>query len=280
MLLFVDDANALVRNKDLKSSIEQTQTVFDLISNWCSQNELSLNVNKTECVIFRTSQFKEKFPATIDFNNTTVRTSLSTKFLGIHVDCFLNWYLHISELSKRLNRVLFMIRVLSRRVDNELLRSVYFANFESLMRYGVVIWGGSSDTSKIFILQKSALRSMLGLKFRESCRGRFRQNKILTFFGVYILECVIFLKKNPQYFDELCNRNSTRQMNAFHYPIHGLTLTEKNTQYMCIRLHNKIPKSIMNIISYGQFKRRLTDLIIEIEPYSISEFLNYSFEIS
>jgi hypothetical protein len=48
------------------------------------------------------------------------------------------------------------------------------------MGYGIVFWGNLSEAKKIFLLQKKAIRIIMGMKHRESIRPAFKKLKILT----------------------------------------------------------------------------------------------------
>jgi hypothetical protein len=45
-----------------------------------------------------------------------------------------------------------------------MLKSIYFAYFHSKMKYGIIFWGNSSDSKKVFTLQKKIVRIILGIK--------------------------------------------------------------------------------------------------------------------
>jgi hypothetical protein len=55
-------------------------------------------------------------------------------------------------------------------VDIEVLCVVNFANFQSVVDYGIIFWGNSTSPSFIFLLQKKIIRSMVGDLPR--CLGR------------------------------------------------------------------------------------------------------------
>jgi hypothetical protein len=38
------------------------------------------------------------------------------------------------------------------------------------MKYGIIFWGNSFDTKKVFILQKKIVRLMIGVKSCNSCK--------------------------------------------------------------------------------------------------------------
>jgi hypothetical protein len=64
--------------------------------------------------------------------------------------------------------------------NTDTLKSVYFAYFHSIMKYGIILGGGggnSSNSKKIFTLQKKTVRLMAGVKPRNSCRSLFNRSE-------------------------------------------------------------------------------------------------------
>lgn len=102
--------------------------------------------------------------------------------------------------------------------------------------------------------------------FRESCRGRFRSKNILTVYGLYLFECLMFLHKNRSKFtSENINSYNTRTLDIT-FPTHRLTLTEKSPTYMSIRAFNKLPNEIKSISQYKKFQIKVKNLLIQLEP--------------
>ncbi|KAK9512971.1 hypothetical protein O3M35_001270 [Rhynocoris fuscipes] len=99
------------------------------------------------------------------------------KFLGLHLDCSLNWKCHIRELSLKLSQVIFLLRKLRDQVSLNVLKTAYYGLFHSHLSYGTILWGNSQNIKILFILQKRAVRSMLGLSQRTSCREYFRSDE-------------------------------------------------------------------------------------------------------
>jgi hypothetical protein len=57
----------------------------------------------------------------------------------------------------------------------DVLKLVYFAYFHSVMSYGVIFWGNSTDSKRAFIIQNKIIRIMAGVKTRVSCRELFKK---------------------------------------------------------------------------------------------------------
>lgn len=86
------------------------------------------------------------------------------KLLSLHTDKHLNWQRHIENLLPRLSAVCYTTRKVSSVLNSEVLRLVYFENFQSLLEYGTIFWGNFSCW---FLLQKSVIRIMVWVTSRK-----------------------------------------------------------------------------------------------------------------
>jgi hypothetical protein len=66
------------------------------------------------------------------------------------------------------------------------LKSIYFAYFHSTIKYGIIFWGNSTNSKKVFTLQKKTTRIMVGAHSRVSCRSLFQHLEILPIPCLYI----------------------------------------------------------------------------------------------
>lgn len=105
------------------------------------------------------------------------------------------------------------------------------------------MWGSSSELNRIFICQKRVIRLILNMNFRESCRGKFKSNRLLTVTAIYIYECIFFLTNNRRTFDSCLRTHDyhTRFRGDFTYPSHKKTLFENGIYYRCLKLYNHLP---------------------------------------
>ena len=68
-------------------------------------NKLSVNIKKTNYVVFKPAQKKTSSDLQIVFNNQILKEQPSVKFLGIHIDNILTWKTHISPVCKKASKV-------------------------------------------------------------------------------------------------------------------------------------------------------------------------------
>lgn len=210
-------------------------------------------------------------PQYINLNNKIINFSPQTKFLGLYIDEFLNWSYQIEHLCKKLNQVSYFIRVLSTYVEKNTLKTVYFACFQSLLRYGIIFWGRCTTVERVFTIQKRMVRVLCNKKYKDTCRGLFKSNELLTVAGIYIYELLIFMFKNRTKFEYLKSKSS-RSLD-YIYPRHRLMSYEKSCFYSCIKCFNKLPYSIKSLNTFSLFKKRVFEYLLSIEPYTFNEFL-------
>ena len=129
---------------------------------WLNANKISLNVKKTEMVIFKSKQKKSEGDLKIKLCCKRLYHTESVKYLGVKIDANLNWEHHVNDLSIKLNRanaLLFKMRIY---VSLKILRSIYFAIFDSYLSYCRLVWAQNSSTiQRIVILQKKLLELLI-----------------------------------------------------------------------------------------------------------------------
>jgi len=115
----------------------------------------------------------------IVIKNTEIAYKTEVKFLGMHITENLNWQTHIYHLCRSLSKDYYRIKSLKNTLSNQMLWNTYFAYFQLRLRYGI-FWGGSKESIKILRIQKKVMRLMTGLKKCETCKQKFKENRILT----------------------------------------------------------------------------------------------------
>lgn len=111
-VLFADDTTVYSTGKNLNDTITNMNNQLVHISNWFTSNKLTLNVDKTQAMIF--SRRMIHIPNTqVELNGQQVAYVAKTKFLGVIVDQRLNWKDHASFVAGKLSKscgILYKIR--------------------------------------------------------------------------------------------------------------------------------------------------------------------------
>lgn len=188
---FADDTNLLYSHKNPKILRKNMNEDLKLLFMWLCANRLSLNVSKTEFIIFRPPRTKLDERITLSLNRQTIFESTKIKYLGVLMDSRLTWKHHIFELRKKLNRAVGMIyKMKNIGCDHHITRSLYYSLFQSHLTYGLCVWGSAKNeyVHKLFLTQKRAIRAIAGLDFNAPTEDAFRNLQILKIYDLYNLQ--------------------------------------------------------------------------------------------
>src|ERR1043165_1201386 len=102
-ILFADDTNVFISDKSVESLFERANHELTTISSWFRANKLSLNIDKTKFILFRSR--RKLLPAynyRLTIDGKQIMQTESCKFLGVYLDQHRTWKEHITQISKKL----------------------------------------------------------------------------------------------------------------------------------------------------------------------------------
>ena len=137
---FANDANLLNFNGCVKSITKQVNYDLKDFSHWLKANKISLNVGKTELVVFTSSKKQLHCDLKIKLNGKKLYETDSVKYLGIEIDKRLIWKQQINHIAFKLNKANVILSKLRHVLDIQTLRSVYYAIFGSHLCYASILW--------------------------------------------------------------------------------------------------------------------------------------------
>ena len=160
---FADDTFIIFHSKKLKTIETIINTELKEVVKWLRLNKLSLNATKTELIFFRSHRHS------LNYDNIHIKMAgvklipvEYIKYLGMYIDKFLDWNLHITELGKKLGRANGILSKLRYNAPQNLCIQVYYAIFYSYLNIGCNVWGFTTEKniSDIQILQNKCVRIM------------------------------------------------------------------------------------------------------------------------
>ncbi len=135
---FADDTTVvgLISNRDETNYRSEVSR----LAGWCSDNNLSLNVEKTkEIVVDFRRVHTQHSPLTI--NGVTVERVSSTKFLGEYITEDLSWTNNTAALAKKAQQRLYFLRKLRRaRAPASIMCTFYRGTIESILTSCITVW--------------------------------------------------------------------------------------------------------------------------------------------
>ena len=99
--LFADDANLFYRHKSLSILESDINNELVNINTWLCANKLSLNIKKSNFVLFHPPQRKITLQVKLYISGTSLQKENCIKYLGIMIDSNLSWKSQISCISKK-----------------------------------------------------------------------------------------------------------------------------------------------------------------------------------
>ena len=195
------------------------------ISEWFRANRLSLNVKKTNFMLFgkRGKKINES-SLDITVNGEKINRVSETKFLGVYIDDELNWKYHTSQIASKISKNLGVLFRIKDTVPKILLKTLYFTMIHPYLNYCNIIWGGTSKTTlnKLIHLQKRAVRLITKSKYRAPTSDLFKQLQILKLEDIHRYQQIVFIYKLQNKLLPLsCMHHIKVQINAHQYNLRG-----------------------------------------------------------
>ena len=158
-------------NRDLKLVVE-----------WITANKLSLNTSKSELVIFKSRHEYITKHFNFRISGQKIQPSSQIKYLGVILQDFLHWTIHLVNLNKKLSHSIGLLSKIRYYVPEHLLRTIYYLLFNSHFIYACKIWG-QNQTNKLFkkllLLQEKALKLIKIQPQTSFSNNLFKESKIL-----------------------------------------------------------------------------------------------------
>jgi len=273
-IMFADDTNLFFSDCNLTNLVNMANDELDKISLWFKLNKLSLNVKKTNFILFRSHNSPHHL--NIDLNidikidNMKIEQVHSTKFLGVIINQTLSWKEHIYLIKQKINKNVGIIRKISKSVPQSVLLSLYHTLIHPYLAYCNIVWAIDRTTflDKLFVSQKKAIRLIANSKFNSHTAPLFLKLSILTIYQLNDLQVGCFVYRCtrntlPNKFCSMFNMNSsihshqTRQCSKLHHEHCRLHVRSKTIRNYGVLLWNSLTDDICYVNSFASFKCKL-----------------------
>ena len=170
--LFADDAFLFTNDRNVYAAKEKASNLFKKNSRWCVANQLSINSEKINFVLFHTKN--KPIPEHFDCIQTTFFTIDRVKFvqyLGLMIDENLYWH--------------------------NIARQLYFAFIHSRIKYGIEVFGDCANEylQKLQVIQNKLLKLLLNFDRRMSTNELHQQLSLLKVVDVHTVNVLSFVNE-------------------------------------------------------------------------------------
>ena len=181
-VIFADDTTIFVSGKNLKFLYRKLNEDLKRLSNWFNSNLLTLNAEKSNYILFRTKNKQIDYSGKVMIDGNEIRRVSSTKFLGVLLDEYLDWNLHVKTLLNKLAIGNYSLNMCKNMLKTHTKRLLYLSNIQSHINYALSSWGSMlthSNLKKIQVMQNKAVRSLFNLNSRERMKPYYKKAKLL-----------------------------------------------------------------------------------------------------
>ena len=277
-ILFADDTNVFFSHKCLETLFQLVNEELAHIAEWFNANKLSLNLDKTNYILFKS--YRKTIPPgnhKLNINGTTLSEVSSTKFLGVYVDCHLTWEKHIANIASKISRNIGVIARTAQILPRSIRTKLYYSLIYPYISYCNIVWASTykSRLYRLEILQKRVVRLIMGVPYGSHTSPIFKFLGILNIdqVGFYqIGEFMFRFNRNllPSVFRNFFVLSSdvhshfTRNSNLYHSTYARTNIRLFSIKSIGVTIWNKIPQKIRISPSIWSFKKNLRAHLLEV----------------
>ena len=108
LIYFADDTTVFLSSKCINDLYKNMNSDLDDLTNWFKANRLAINVNKCHCMLFQPNGNQNTLGNTLNIGVDPIEHKVNCKFLGIFIDNQLRWNNHLSHISAKLSRSVYI----------------------------------------------------------------------------------------------------------------------------------------------------------------------------
>ena len=213
-ILFADDTTLYKTHRNLTYLKWCLEDDLSILSDWFAANKLTLNLDKTVCMLFQKNNKNSEI--TLKVKDMIITNQTETKFLGMWLDQSLSWHSHIQKLTLKIKRNKYLLNNGKHLMDQSTKRLVYYSHTASHLQYGMLLWGNNASKEQLNKLQKLQTKC---LELGQCNKAKTNPNKTLGIlstedmiklenmkFGYKFVHCML-----PQKIVEICCKDSKHE---------------------------------------------------------------------
>ena len=277
-LLFADDTTLLHSHHDIETLKRIVENDVYKLMDWFRANKLTLNLSKTEVILFSSKNSTHQI--TLKIGTYILTNTEYVRFLGIWLDSKLQWRKHIITLLIKLKQNINMLKQCNKFLKKSTKKQIYHAHILSHVTYGLLFWGNSIDEATHNKVQKILDRSFSLCTGLDPNTTNFKTENWLTLKQLIQLETLKLGYKLdhgllPRNIHQLLWTDSknmslrkthhydTRSRNLPSLPKALCKTYHKNFQLHCIREYMLAPVETRETNTLSNFVRKIKKLLIE-----------------
>lgn len=276
---YADDTQFLHADtvNNLEALICRTEETLRKVKLYFLKNGLMLNSKKTQCIFIGNRQLLSQIPpnTTIDCDGNIIYPSSHVKNLGVFIDKYMLFDVHIDEVTKKVMGTLMFINRISQKFDKSTRKLVVQSLVLSLINYCIVIWGTTNET----LLHNAQKLQNFAAKVAVGCYRKYdhvtpiiKELQWLKIKEKHTLEkCATIYKCINNYYPDWYIKfptvrehttSNTRQLNNLHVPRARTDCGARDIAILGPKLWNALPTNVTGSASLHAFKSKLSKFLL------------------
>ena len=140
LVLFADDTNLFFSHFDSITLMNLVNSEMFKLFDWFKANKLSLNIQESNCIIFKPRQRRDELTLSIEMDGFKMNQVKEDNFLGVFLDETLSWKPHISQVASKVSRSVGIIRKSSFCLTRTALCTLYYSRVYSYLQFCILAW--------------------------------------------------------------------------------------------------------------------------------------------
>ena len=230
---------------------------MEKINVWAVANRLTINVDKTESMIFSFRDYDTTdSPLRLGSNDICYRDEC--KFLGVSLDNKLTFGGHVSSVLSKVSKSGGLLYKIRNFLTPEARLNFYYSFIYPYLMYNVSIWGKTHACilDPLIIAQKRIVRCIAGAEYRAHTNPLFKEYSILKLEDIYSYVTSLYMFKNHQNIEFLNKHEfSTRERELARPSYQRLTTCQKALSFAGPTQWNLLPTNLRETLTVGRFKK-------------------------
>jgi len=274
VIQYADDTQLLLTGDvdNIAQLIARAENLLSTVRTYFQNNGLLLNEKKTQCLFIGSRHIISNLPddITINFNGNSIKPNTVVKNLGLYMDQYMLFNVHIDEMHRKVIGTLLYLNRIADCFEKSTRIVVVQSLVLSIINYCSRVWGVTNTTQikRVQKLQNFAAKVAVGgLRKYDHVSPAFKELEWLRIENQCFYDMCIFVFKilNNQFpeflFDVLTVREvrgmMTRQSNDLYVPRTNTVTGAKMLTVRGPQIWNEIPRDIRNTGSLYSFKNKL-----------------------
>lgn len=263
---YADDTAILFTGANWSDVYKKAEIGLSKVQTWLNSSLLSLNVKKTNYITFSTSAADQPDIDTLKIhqNNcltdepincscTEITRIKALKYLGVIVDQHLRWSDHCDYVTEKIRKLFYKFYQIRDILSKKLIKILYNALVESILRYCIVVWGGAYNNAQLnlSICQNTALKIIFKKERRYSTTLLYKHTETLNIKSLYVHCCLNYLLKIKHLFPTVFHNYGTRSTSneMLTIPFFTKTHNQRHITYFAPKFFNALPPKIKLIVN-------------------------------